>query len=95
MVKLNKSKIKWLVKQVCRNGRLPSEVAKVYDLNTRRVQQLVKYYKDTGEFLLLNKQRRPKTSLPDYQKERVFRNKLPPESILELFYKGIEHETKK
>lgn len=71
MVKLNKSRIKWLVKQVTREGKKPSEVAPVYDLSTRRVQQLVKVYKETGKMPELIKQRRPKIFLSAWQKGAI------------------------
>ncbi|MBW2977031.1 hypothetical protein KY347_06310 [Candidatus Woesearchaeota archaeon] len=36
MTKLNKIRIKWLISQVIRKGRKPSEVASVFDLSVRR-----------------------------------------------------------
>lgn len=69
MVKLNKSRIKWLVKQVTREGKKPSQVAQVYDLSKRRVQQLVKIYRETSKMPELKKERRPKTYLSAEQKE--------------------------
>ena len=71
MVKLNKSRVKWLIKQVTRENKRPSEIASVYDLSTRRIQQLVKYYKDTGKMPELKKERRPKTFLSVEQKETI------------------------
>ncbi|MBI2670804.1 hypothetical protein HYX18_02410, partial [Candidatus Woesearchaeota archaeon] len=68
MVKLNKSRIKWLIKQVKRNNKKPIEVATVYDLSTRRVQQLVKRYMEEGKTPELNKNRRPRTFLTNEQK---------------------------
>lgn len=68
MVKLNKSRIKWLIKQVTRNNKKPREVATVYDLSTRRVQQLVKRYMEEGKTPELNKNRRPRTFLTNEQK---------------------------
>ena len=58
MVKLNKSRIKWLVKQVTREGKKPSQVASVYNLSKRRVQQLVKIYKETGKMPELKKRKK-------------------------------------
>jgi putative transposase len=76
MVKLNKTKIKWLVRQVIKKDRKPSEVASVYNLSTRRIQQLVKYFKQTGEMPMLKKSRRPKTFLTLEQKELIYKNHL-------------------
>ena len=71
MVKLNKSRIKWLIRQVIREGKKPSEISSVYELSIRRVQQLVKYFKETGSMPELIKARRPKTFLSDSQKEAI------------------------
>jgi len=68
MTTLNKSQIKWLVKQVVREGRRPSEVAPVYKITPRRVQQLVQAYKNTGQMPELKKNRRPSTFLSEGQK---------------------------
>lgn len=71
MTKLNKTKIKWLVRQVIKKGKTPSQVAPVYDLTARRVRQLVQYFKETGKMPELKKERRPKTFLSDQQKEMI------------------------
>jgi len=71
MVKLNKARIKWIVKQVVNKNKRPSEIAPVYNISTRRVQQLVKYYKDTGKMPELKKERRPKTYLTEEQKKAI------------------------
>ena len=71
MTKLNNTRIKWLVRQVTRFGKKPSEVAPVYDLTARRVQQLVRHFKETGKMPQLNKSRRPRTFLTEEQKEAI------------------------
>lgn len=71
MTKLNKSRIKWLVKQVTKEGKTPSQVAPVYNLTIRRVQQLVRAYRMSGTMPELNKARRPKTTLSNEQKEAI------------------------
>ena len=75
MVKLNNKGIRWLINQVIKEGKRCSDVAWVYNLSTRRVQQLVKEYKDTKKYPELKKERRPRTFLSDEQKaviEQVF-----------------------
>lgn len=67
MVKLNKSRVKWLTRQVTKHGRKPSEVAPVYNLTTRRVQQIVRFFKQEGKMLDLKKERRPRTFLSKEQ----------------------------
>jgi len=73
MTKLNKSRIKWLVRQVVKHGRKPSEVASVYEVSVRRVQQLVRHFKEHGTVPELRKERRPKTFLNEGQKEAINR----------------------
>jgi len=46
MVKLNKSRIKWLIRQVVKFDKKPSEVAVVYGLSARRVRQFVQEVKN-------------------------------------------------
>ena len=71
MVKLNKNKIKWLIKQVVNNGKKPSEVANVYKITARRVRQLVQEYKKTGKMPELKRNRRPRTYLSEEQKKAI------------------------
>ena len=72
MVKLNQTRIKWLVRQVTRHGKKPAEVAAVYGMSARRVQQLVRQYRETGEMPALNKLRRPSTPLSEEQRKLVY-----------------------
>jgi len=71
MVKLNKSRIKWLVRQVIKENKRPSEIASIYNLSVRRVQQLVKYFREHGKMPELKKERRPKTYLSEEQKKAI------------------------
>lgn len=75
MTKLNKKRVKWLVDQVVKNNKKPREVATVYGLTERRVQQLVQTYKNTKKYPELKEDRRPKTSLT-----------LEQEKLIELAY---------
>jgi len=71
MVKLTDKKIKWAVKQVINKGESTEVVATIYGVSMRRIQQLVKYYRETGEYPMLDKKRRPKTHLSDDETEAV------------------------
>ena len=71
MVKLNKSRIKWLVRQVVKFGKRPSEVAPVYNITARRVRQLVQEFRRSGKMPELKKERRPRTYLTEEQKRRI------------------------
>lgn len=63
MTKLTAAKIKWLVDQVVKKGRPPSEVGPVQGITARRVRQLVARFRATGAYPVLMKERRPKTPL--------------------------------
>lgn len=71
MVKLTDKKIKWIVKQVANDGRDTDVIAKTQGVSRRRIQQLAKYYKETGKYPTLNMKRRPKSYLSDEQKEVI------------------------
>jgi putative transposase len=73
MTKLNKKRIKWLVDQVAKYSKTPKEVAPVYNISERRVQQLVKQFNQTKKYPELNTTRRPKTLLSVAQKEAINR----------------------
>jgi len=60
VVKLTNKKIRWLVKNVAAGKVSTGDVASTYGVTQRRVQQLVKEYKDTGKIPELNPKRRPK-----------------------------------
>ena len=71
MVKLTDKKIEWAVKQVINKGESTGLVAAIYGVSMRRIQQLVKYYRETGEYPMLDKKRRPKTHLSDVEKRII------------------------
>ena len=71
MVKLTDKKIKWAVKQVINKGESTEVVATIYGVSRRRIQQLAKYYRETGEYPMLDKKRRPKTHLSDEEKQII------------------------
>ena len=47
------------------------EATQIYGVSVRRIQQIVKEYKERGEMPVLKKERRPKTHLTDGQKEII------------------------
>jgi putative transposase len=63
MVKLTDRKIKWAIKQVINKGESTAMVAAIYGVSRRRIQQLVKSYKETGVYQVLDRKRRPRTPL--------------------------------
>ena len=71
MTKLTQKKIGWIVRH-CAELRDYStkEDAEIYGISQRRVQQLLKEYRETGEIPVLKKNRRPKTHLTEEQ-ERI------------------------
>jgi len=52
---LTDKKIKWAVEQVINKGESTELVAAIYGVYRRRIQQLVKYYRETGECPMLDK----------------------------------------
>jgi len=70
MVKLTDKKIKWTVKQIINKGESTAVVAAIYGVSARRIQQLVKSYKETGEYPVLDRKRRSRTPLSD-EGERI------------------------
>ena len=71
MTKLNKKRVKWLVDQVAKHDKKPQEVACVYNVTGRRVQQLVQEYRETKKYPELKKDRRPRTALSNEQEKRI------------------------
>ena len=70
MVKLTDKKIKWAVKQIINKVESTAMVAAIYGVSARRIQQLVESYKETGEYPVLDRKRRPGTPLSD-EDERI------------------------
>ncbi len=50
MVKLTDKKIEWAVEQVINKGESTEMVAAIYGVYRKRIQQLVKYYMETGAY---------------------------------------------
>ncbi len=71
MVKLTNKRVKWLINQVVNMGKKSSEIASVYGVTPRRVQQLVKEYRETKKYPELKKERRPKVYLSHSEKEII------------------------
>ena len=71
MVKLTDRAIRWIVKHVENNDVNTKLAASIYGVSMRRVQQLVKEYRETGRVPQLTKRRRPKTYLTEEQKEII------------------------
>jgi transposase InsO family protein len=71
MVKLTDKKIRWSINQVVKKGGDTGRIAMIYGVSRRRIQQLVKTYKETGKYPTLNMKRRPKTYLTDEEKEII------------------------
>ena len=71
MVKLTNAKIKWIVKHVENGDITTRQAADTYNVSIRRVQQLVKEYRDKDRVPTLNKNRRPKTYLTEEQKKII------------------------
>ena len=81
MVKLTDARIKWGVKQIISGKRTTQQVAEIYEVTCRRFQELVKEYKETGQYPRMKKERRPKTELSDDDKKLI--DKALQESFLE------------
>ena len=71
MVKLTDKKIKWAVKQIINKGESTAMVAAIYGVSARRIQQLVESYKETGEYPVLDRKRRPSTPMSDEEKRII------------------------
>jgi putative transposase len=70
-VKRTDKKIKWAVKQVINTGESTAVVAARYGVSRRRIQQLVKNYKETGEYPVLDTKRRSGTLLSAEEKRII------------------------
>jgi len=67
MVKLTDKKIRWIIDQVMRYHADTELIGQIQGVSRRRVQQLVKFFKEHGEYPQLNMSRRPATTLTDEQ----------------------------
>jgi putative transposase len=71
MVKMTKRRIRLGINWALKNGESTGEVANNFGVSPRRIQQLVKQFKETGEYPVLNPKRRPKISLTEDQKRII------------------------
>jgi len=71
MVKLTERKIKWAVKHVINRGESTAVVAAIYGVSRRRIPQLVKSYKETGAYPVLDRKRRPRTPLSAEERQII------------------------
>ncbi len=71
MVKLANKKRKWAIDHVISGRRTIQEVAEIYDVSERWIQILVRRYRSTGAYPVLNRMRRPKTELGEEEKELI------------------------
>ena len=71
MTKLNKTKIKWLIRQVIKFNKRPEDIAPVYGITARRVRQLVQSFRKTGKMPELSQKRRPETPLTQKQIQTI------------------------
>jgi transposase len=69
-VKFTDKKIKWAVKQVINKDESTAVVAARYGVSRRRIQQLARRYKETGEYLVLDAKRRLRILL-SAEEERI------------------------
>ena len=58
MVKLTDEGIKWMVKRVSSENFTVKQASRTYGITERRVQQLTKMYRDTGDFPIENGKRK-------------------------------------
>jgi putative transposase len=71
VVKLTTKRIRWAIDQVITHQKSTKSVAKACNVTQRRIQQLVKVYRDTGKYPTLNPKRRPKTCLSHEEKRII------------------------
>ncbi len=71
MVKMTNKRIRLAINWVLKKGETTASVANNFKVSKRRIQQLIKLYKETGEYPVLNMKRRPKTHLTDEQKKII------------------------
>jgi len=88
-VKLTDKKIKWAVKQVINKGESTELVAATYDVSRRRIPQLVKYYRVTGEYPMRDKA----LDLEYFETPNdAFIRKMRSENTLGMFFEWSERE---
>jgi putative transposase len=71
MVKLNNKRIKWFIDHILSGDLTTKEASEIYKVSQRRIQILVKQYKEKGFYPVMNPNRRPKTELAPEQKKLI------------------------
>jgi len=72
VTKLTNKKIRWIVRHCAEIKDFSvSEAAQIYGVTPRRIQQILKEYRETGEIPVLKKERRPRTSLTAEQEKII------------------------
>jgi len=71
MVTLTNKKRKWLIDQIVSGKKSIKEVSEIYEVSQRWIQILVRRFRSTGAYPVLNKMRRPKTELKEEEKELI------------------------
>jgi putative transposase len=71
MVKLTNKKIRWFINHVLSENISTKEASEIYKVSQRWIQILVRSYKNTGEYPIMNPNRRPKTELTKEQKKLI------------------------
>ena len=72
MTKLTRKKIRWIIRHCAvLKDVSTAEAAETHHISQRRVQQILKEYRETGEVPVLKKERRPKTHLRDEEKRVI------------------------
>ncbi len=64
MAKLSNKRVQFMVKQVSKRTATVKQVAGLYEVSVRRVQQVLRQYKQTDQVPVLSKNRQPKTNQP-------------------------------
>jgi len=91
MVKMTNRRIRLGIDWVLKKGETVDEVANNFKVSTRRIEQLNKIFKETGEYPVLNPNRRPKLHLTEEQKQII------KQAYSELYFgaKMLRHHIKK
>lgn len=71
MTKLNNKRIKYIIDKRRNNIRTAKELSQIYNITIRHIQNLVKKYKETGTYPIMNKLRRPRIELTKEQKDLI------------------------
>ena len=73
MTKLNNKRIKYIIDQRRNNIRTAKELSQIYKIIIRHIQCLVKKYKETKTYPVMNKARRPSTELTKEEKDLIIK----------------------